>query len=897
MQPSRIQLIIPEINQSINTCLTTDHECLGDCYIVMHCVEKNGAYSRDIHFWLGNESSVDERGAAALYTVRLDDLFGGEPTQHREVQGHESGLFLSYFKSGIRYLEGGIESAFRTVDRDAFTSRLFHLKGKREVRAAQVAISAKSLNEGDVFVLDQGRKIYIWNGSSANRYEKIRAAEFARRIRDEERGGNAELIFIQSAQAGASSAADCNASPADIEAFWAALGGSPADVQPAIDDDDLSAGFNPKLYKVVVPADWTASKGAEGVQFETVAESKLDKAMLNSSNLYIVDASTQVYVWVGSSVGREQRQGSLILASRFLGAERELSTAITRVDEGVEAVGFTSLFDNWPRAQSGPSSGLGARFDAEAKQISEASQPKIDNLAVLANRKSQGFGLPHEGNIEIWRIENFRRVPYPKEKYAHFYAGDSYIIQFTYLIGGAPAHMLYFWQGEDSTADERGASAFLTVSVSDELGGVPQVRVVQGKEPKHFLAIFKGQMIVHKGGVASGFTSANPEGAPADTSSEEPTTAVSLYQIKSTSPLVTRTVETNPVAASLNSGDVFMLVPNTPETHAQTNGSVLVWRGSGSNKEERETGEKLARSLVETKFRGVTGVTLVEEGQESEVFWSLLGGKGEYANVKTADDDDRYFEPRLFHCSDARGRGLIVEEIFNWSQDDLINDDVMILDAGTEIFVWIGSESTQEEKEGSKKLAMEFIEKSPEARLGKDTPIYQIFAGQEPPNFTSHFVGWDASKQKRDYSALYKDMILAAAQARAAAAAAEDSAKGTNLLQQARASLTTTKPLLPATATPEPAPSGQTTSEAAAAGPQPPRKSRDQVVAAGYLDPQTNKFPLEVLRTSVPEGVDPTCKDMYLSNEELESLVGLPAVQYKLLARWRQLEILESKKF
>lgn len=37
----------------------------------------------------------------------------------------------------------------------------------------QVAMTKKNLDDSDVFILDTGRKIYQWNGSTANKDERF----------------------------------------------------------------------------------------------------------------------------------------------------------------------------------------------------------------------------------------------------------------------------------------------------------------------------------------------------------------------------------------------------------------------------------------------------------------------------------------------------------------------------------------------------------------------------------------------------------------------------------------------------------------------------------------------------------------------------------------------------
>ena len=56
-------------------------------------------------------------------------------------------------------------------------------------------------------------------------------------------------------------------------------------------------------------------------------------------------------------------------------------------------------------------------------------------------------------------------------------------------------------KGNESSQDEKAASAINAIKLDDDVGGKAiQVRVVQGQEPRHFIKMFGGKMIVFSGG-------------------------------------------------------------------------------------------------------------------------------------------------------------------------------------------------------------------------------------------------------------------------------------------------------------------------------------------------------------------------------------------------------------
>lgn len=134
-----------------------------------------------------------------------------------------------------------------------------------------------------------------------------------------------------------------------------------------------------------------------------------------------------------------------------------------------------------------------------------------------------------------------------------------------------------------------------------------------------------------------------------------------------------------------------------------------------------------------------------KEGDEPEEFWdSFDGGRAEYSNVKDTGMASG-FEPRLFHASNPQGY-FHVEEIPNFLQDDLINDDIMILDAYSTIYVWIGNHSNDFEKRGAYKSVNTYIAQVRDERDKDHTQVIEVEPGKESPNFTIMFPDWIVAK-------------------------------------------------------------------------------------------------------------------------------------------------------
>ncbi|KAH8485580.1 hypothetical protein H0E87_027130 [Populus deltoides] len=680
---------------------------IGDSYIVLQTTPgKGGAYLYDIHFWIGKDTSQDEAGTAAIKTVELDAVLGGRAVQHRELQGHESDKFLSYFKPCIIPLEGGVATGFKKAEEEAFEIRLYVCRGKRVVRLKQVPFARSSLNHDDVFILDTEQKIYQFNGANSNIQERGKALEVIQFLKEKHHEGTCDVAIVDDGKLDTES---------DSGEFWVLFGGfAPIGKKVANEDDIIPETTPAKLYSIT-----------DGEV--KIVEGELSKGLLENNKCYLLDCGAEIFVWVGRVTQMEERKAASQAAEEFVASQnRPKATRLTRLIQGYETRSFKSNFDSWPAGSAAPG--------AEEGRGKVAALLKQQGVGLKGMTKSAPVNeevpplLEGGGKMEVWCINGSSKTPLPKEDVGKFYSGDCYIILYTYHSGDRKEdYLLCCWFGNDSLEEDQKMAARLANTMSNSLKGRPvQGRIFQGKEPPQFIALFQ-PIVILKGGLSSGYKKSIAEkGLPDESYTAD---SIALFRISGTSVHNDKAVQVDAVATSLNSAECFLL---------QSGSSIFTWHGNQSTFEQQQLAAKIAEFLK-------PGVALkhAKEGTESSAFWFALGGKQSYTSKKFSPETVR--DPHLFTFSFNKGK-FQVEEVYNFSQDDLLTEDILILDTHAEVCVWVGQSVDPKEKQNVFDIGQKYIEMAVSLDgLSPNVPLYKVTEGNEPSFFTTYF-SWDPIK-------------------------------------------------------------------------------------------------------------------------------------------------------
>jgi hypothetical protein len=303
------------------------------------------------------------------------------------------------------------------------------------------------------------------------------------------------------------------------------------------------------------------------------------------------------------------------------------------------------------------------------------------------------------GTMTVWKIEGFEKEIYPKEMHGRFFSSDSYIVLYSFQKKSKNYNLIYFWQGRDSSINEKGASALLSVNLSEITSGETlQIRCVQQQESDHFLTIFQ-PCVVHYGKYKS-----------------YKTVETEVFDVRESNTGLVRTIGISPKNITLHSNGCLVF---------KSKEKIFIRIGKNASPKETTRAKEVASALSsETP-------TEIKEGKEDDLLLSTFG----------KENFNSYSAPlkkslRLFQLN---GQSGVVEfdEIYDFSQYSLNQKDCFILDAGENIYCWYGNFSNFYTRKFSLELASEYLKKM------KSKKLFVVKCFGEPVEFTNHFQSWE----------------------------------------------------------------------------------------------------------------------------------------------------------
>ncbi|KAM7535541.1 hypothetical protein Aperf_G00000097873 [Anoplocephala perfoliata] len=302
--------------------------------------------------------------------------------------------------------------------------------------------------------------------------------------------------------------------------------------------------------------------------------------------------------------------------------------------------------------------------------------------------------------------------------------------------------VVYFWQGREASE-----LAWLTFNFSlrkdmearlsrnPNANGRPLSvefkRVKQQQEDMYFMAHFLRKMVIHSGSYR-------------DRDAPERSNAIQFYHLRMNgTPIATRCIQVKPAVQTLNSCFSYILRVPKVLTNAGMD-KVYVWIGKSAHPDDT----KILQSICDQIYDPAdTEVSMLSEGEEPEIFWRSLGGQGKY------DQEAEYMNySRLFRLSNDAGYFHASEKCADFCQDDLVNDDVMMLDNGEQIYLWLGRKTSDVEVKLSLQAAKLYKEHMSRAQPSRPRQLKLTAKNAEPFLFRRCFHGWGPFYEPKDWS-------------------------------------------------------------------------------------------------------------------------------------------------
>ncbi|XP_044756067.1 supervillin-like isoform X2 [Coccinella septempunctata] len=776
---------------------------------------------------------------------------------------------------------------------------LIQVKGRRHVQLRLVEPIGASINEGDCYILITNGIIYNFIGAYSNIIEQARAADIASHIQKTNDMGckSSKIVTIDSKLGPTASE--------DSRNFWNYLGDPVA--------RNIAGAGNPsedEIYEanIILTNMIYTLDNDELVPLDEYWGNLPKYQMLTSTSVFVFDFGTEMYVWSGKNASSKNKQTIMKLAKELwdegynyaecsvcplnvalmLGdrtpeklckysSARPDWTLFSKITQHGETILFKEKFLDWPDF----SRVIKVKQDMNGKHADSTNVIEPLNMDDMLKGCSPSPDIIIEGNhigrgdtyydeernrlfefdtsqITMWRVMENTYELLPEDSLGQFYDGDSYIVKWKFRItvkgrelSGKPSKHLqvgrdvsvfFYWQGCNSSVNEKGLAALLTIELDNE--SAPQIRVTQGNEPAAFLRLFNGKMVIYRGKMAS---------------LRQTSKSTRLFITRGEVEKEAHLIEVSCNAHQLRSRSSLVLV------NSEKN-KITIWHGCKSSQRTRKAAKRSAEHLVREKPKELnldygSDQKEIEEGEEDPEFRQIMGiTKNSYVSLlsskKTFD-----FTPRFFSFSSTSGTFAVTEiccphrsehvtpfpvlqeQLYSASQPALF-----LIDNGHELWLWQGWWPKVEEGginttdqtgsgiirwQSERRAAMGTAVNYWRARHGEDVELKAelVWAGFETEEFKNLFPFWES---KEDVAEL-------------------------NLAE------------------------GRKPSE---------KKNLEHELA---LLSRTEFTLAELLQRPLPEGVDPTHLEHYLSSDDFETALSISKEEFQKLPLWKQTSLKKEK--
>jgi len=302
----------------------------GDCYLAF----SQTATRSKIFYWIGGQSSIDERTTVAIKAVELDDSLGGVPEQHRENQGYESQAFKDFFPEGFITLAGGYDSGLRHAEAH-HEAKLFKVCGGKIPVLTEMKICWSSFNHGDTFVLDTGGLIFVWRGAESSAAEGLTGARLAAKLRNKI---GEQIVHLEDGDE-----EDLTDKEREIWETYLRL-------QDKNQVQEAERGADRRHSSILQHAKLYRCREEKGVlTSELVKTGDLNRHDLLLGDSFVVNTGeVGVWVWLGACSTQMERRGAMEMGERVIReGNLPVATPLTKINMNAEPEQFKSIFTSW----------------------------------------------------------------------------------------------------------------------------------------------------------------------------------------------------------------------------------------------------------------------------------------------------------------------------------------------------------------------------------------------------------------------------------------------------------------------------------------------------------------------------------------------------------------------